>query len=253
MKQDIIKNLYEKTINLLEESPDGLTFSELKAKLNSPPNDFKSGTIHSNVYNIDSKYPNEIYKPARGLYKHIKFRSDSSTSTNKKDFVENSKLNEDKFYEPFKEYIINELSECNSAAVLGGKTFKDKWKTPDVIGFWRSVPGDIISTPTEIISAEIKVNSDYNSLITSFGQACSYKIFSHKVYIVIPKTISKEDYQRLESLCMILGIGLILFDKNDFEDPKFEIKVRATKTEPDFWYVNHYLPNINKELLIKLL
>lgn len=44
---------------------------------------------------------------------------------------------------------------------------KDKWGTPDVIGKRESRRSDIVKAPTEIISAEIKL--DTRDLITAFG------------------------------------------------------------------------------------
>lgn len=129
---------------------------------------------------------------------------------------------------------------------MGGNKFKDKWGTPDVIGILKSRESDIIKLQTEIISAEIKV--DTANLITAFGQACSYKLFSHKSYIVVPKKSSEEDIARLDALCRIFGIGLILVDSNNPEAPQFEIRVRATKHEPDMFYVNKYMRFIEDEL-----
>ena len=151
-----------------------------------------------------------------------------------------------KFYLPFADWLKTELEECTRSTPLGGNKFKDKWGTPDVIGIRESPRSDPIKFPTEIVSAEIKV--DTRDLITAFGQACSYKLFSHKCYIVIPKNSSQEDISRLDALCLIFGIGLVLFDNNNVEDPKFEIRVRPVKQEPDMFYVNKYVKLIEKEL-----
>ena len=77
-------------------------------------------------------------------------------------------------------------------------------------------------------------------MVTAFGQACAYKIFSHKVYLVIPKQ-AEQEIPRIESLCMRFGIGLILFNKEEPQDPNFEIRSRAAKNEPDYYYVNKYI------------
>jgi hypothetical protein len=53
---------------------------------------------------------------------------------------------------------------------------------------------------------------------------------------------------RLDSLCLIFGIGLILFDKTKPDDPKFEIRVRPIRHEPDMFYVNNYMKMVEKEL-----
>jgi len=124
--------------------------------------------------------------------------------------------------------------------------FRDKWGTPDVIGKREPRRSDIIKTPTEIVSAEIK--ADTRDLITAFGQACVYKLFSHKSYIVIPKNSSQDDISKLDALCLIFGIGLVLFDNSNPNDPQFEIRVRPLKHEPDMFYVNKYMKLIEKEL-----
>ena len=43
---------------------------------------------------------------------------------------------------------------------------------------------------------------------------------------VMPNSISEEDYSRLESLCMLFGIGLVLFETNP-DEPDFKIRVRC--------------------------
>jgi hypothetical protein len=96
------------------------------------------------------------------------------------------------------------------------------------------------------VSAEIKTDS--NTLITAFGQACSYRLFSHKVYLVIPNSSSESDLARLDALCRLYGIGLILFDAQKPKDPGYEIRVRAGKNEPDMFYVNRNLKTVEDEL-----
>jgi len=45
---------------------------------------------------------------------------------------------------------------------------------------------------------------------------------------------------------------LILFDSNNPDDPKFEIRTRAMKNEPDYFYVNEYLKKLSKQELKEL-
>ena len=152
------------------------------------------------------------------------------------------------FYQSFADYLKNNLEECSEAIALGGNIFGDKWGTPDVLGINKFPDRKVFKPLIEIVSAEIK--TDTNNLVTAFGQACAYKLFSHKVYLVIPKEAEK-DVARIESLCLRFGIGLILFDRENPENPKFEIRTRAIKQEPDYFYVNEYLGN-KEELLAKL-
>ncbi len=145
---------------------------------------------------------------------------------------------------------MNDLDECTKAISLGGNAFKDKWGTPDVIGVYKFHETKPVRPLPEIISAEIK--TDINQLIVAFGQSCSYKLFSHKVYLVIPQSALDIDKSRLESLCYRFGLGLITFDHTDKENPNFQIRTRAIKSEPDYFYVNEYLSRLDKKDLEEL-
>ena len=48
-----------------------------------------------------------------------------------------------------------------------------------------------------------------------------------------------ENESRLESLCMLFGVGLVLFDLNR-DSPLFSIRVRAQRFSPDMFYVNEF-------------
>lgn len=141
---------------------------------------------------------------------------------------------------------MKELEECTKAISVGGNLFKDKWGTPDVVGVREPRKSDIVKLPTEIVSAEVKLDSA--GLITAFGQACAYRLFSHKSYIVVPVASPEDDISRLDALARIFGIGLILFDATDPKDPKFEIRVRAAKLEPDMFYVNRCMKLVEDQL-----
>ena len=208
--------------------------------------DIPVNTIHGTVWDLDKRLPNEVYKPARGLFRHVNFKEEEISKEEPKLPFEAVKIKEEDFYKPFASWLVNELEECTVAIPLGGNKFKDKWGTPDVIGKREPQRSDIVKAPTEIVSAEIKV--DARDLITAFGQACSYKLFSHKSYIVIPKNSPQDDVSKLDALCMIFGIGLVLFDNNNPQDPQFEIRARPLRHEPDMFYVNKYMKLIEKEL-----
>ena len=84
--------------------------------------------------------------------------------------------------------------------------------------------------------------------ITAFGQACAYRLFSHKSYIVVPVDSPEDDIGRLDTLGRIFGIGLILFNAKDPQNPSFEIRVRAAKHEPDMFYVNRCMRLVEDQL-----
>lgn len=229
-----------KALEILENYPNGIRARDLIQQLYDAFPDISKNTILSCVWDLVKDFPDKVYKPSRGLYKLTKYRDFEIKE------VKEVKVKEEDFYQPFADWLVNEIEEATKAIPLGGNRFKDKWGTPDVIGIREPKKSDIIKTTTEVISAEIKSNT--SELITAFGQACAYNLFSHKVYLIIPKQSSEEDIARLDSLCLIFGIGLVLFDAQNPDDPKFEIRVRPIKREPDIFYANKYLKMIENEL-----
>jgi len=240
------EKIIPKAIEILKLNPDGIHYSDLVRRISQEFPDIPVNTIHGTVWDLDKRLPNEVYKPARGLFRHVNFKEEEISKEEPKLPFEAVKIKEEDFYKPFANWLVNELEECTDAIPLGGNKFKDKWGTPDVIGKREPQRSDIVKAPTEIVSAEIKV--DARDLITAFGQACSYKLFSHKSYIVIPKNSPQDDVSKLDALCMIFGIGLVLFDNNNPQDPQFEIRARPLRHEPDMFYVNKYMKLIEKEL-----
>jgi len=243
-REKIIKKIRE----ILEKSLQGVRYSELVRRISTECPEININTIHGNIWNLRNKIAHseikDIVIPERGLfilkeYLYVKYLREELTEKEKKG------IREEDFYKPFADYLINDLEECTKAVPLGGSRFQDKWGTPDVFGVYKFPEIDPVRPPVEIVSAEIKTNT--NQLITAFGQACVYKIFSHKVYLVIPKDAEKK-ISRLDSLCLRFGIGLILFDKNHSENPDFEIRTRAVKSEPDYFYVNKYLKLLGDDL-----
>ncbi len=236
------ERIIEKALEILEAEPHGIRYSELVRRIKDALGEIPKNTIHGNIWNIDVQRPDAVYKPARGLYLHTRFRTSSVEPA--KPIA--PKVKEEQFYEPFGDWLVNELEECTKAIPVGGNTFRDKWGTPDVIGIREPKKSDIIKFDTEIVSAEVKI--DTTGLITAFGQVCAYRLFSHKSYIVVPTESPEDDLARLDTLARIFGIGLILFDAKTPSEPKFEIRVRATKHEPDMFYVNRYLKLIEDDL-----
>jgi hypothetical protein len=247
------QSTYEQVINVMEElvgkEPNGIHLADLSKSIRER---FKATEVepsigHRKLLPIILKYiaePNAVvYKPRRGLYRHKKFQEKIEPES----LPSPEKTCEENFYQPFADWLVDDLEECTKAIPVGGNKLKEKFGTPDVVGIFRPTYDHIIGFPVEIVSAEIKTSTD--GLITAFGQACSYKLFSHKSYIVVPYTAPPEDIGKLESLCLIIGIGLILFDPSSPANPDFKIRTRAVKHDPDMFYVNQKIRPIGKELL----
>lgn len=153
-----------------------------------------------------------------------------------------TQVSEADFYQPFADWLRDGLDEVTEAIPIGGNIFKGKWNTPDVIGVLRPLKGDLIKFEPQIVAAEIKI--DPAQPVTAFGQAVSYRLFSHKCYLVLPRITSDDDLDRIEALSVVFGLGLVLFDLH-LEDPKFELVVRATLAQPDMVYVNQMAQRLN--------
>lgn len=190
---------------------------------------------------LATKYPQEIAKPSRGLFVPVDAASSSSSSETVADV--SFRKSEEDFYEPFAEWLKNELDEVTTAEALGGAGLKQKWGTPDVVGVYKPLASHRVKFDLEIIAAEIKV--DPQAPVVAFGQAAAYRLFAAKSYIVMPQSISEVDYGRLEALCMIFGVGLVLFDM-DMDKPNFQIRVRAQRFQPDMFYVNEFAESLYK-------
>ncbi|MDR0322725.1 MAG: hypothetical protein LBI28_14620 [Treponema sp.] len=259
-QKDIDDFLFKK----LDEYKHGLKWIDLYSLIKDEYPDMKNEIIYNGINDFYTNNTSKVYKPEKGLYKLVKnnevifssvdpdvfekddlsFNKVKEEGIKEEDFeeedfkeedIKEKKLKEEDFYKSFVAWLKGK-EECTKAKVLGGKAFGDKWGTPDIVGVSKSLPTDIIKKEIEITSVEVKY-SPYE-LITAFGQACSYKLFSHKVYIVIPKQSNKEEIARLDSLCLLFGIGLVLFDNTNPDLRKYELKNRAQKGTPDIDYLN---------------
>ena len=241
MARSITSRIRATAIEILKDHPGGVRYAELQRLIHKKDESFNLNTIAGSIFNLDT-VSKKVEKPSRGLYRI----AEGQLTANSGDDASIQTPKEDSFYEPFADWLKNDLEDVTKAIALGGNKFKDKWGTPDVIGKRDSKPSDIIKPPIEIVSAEIKTNA--NQLITAFGQACAYCLFSHRSYLVVPRQAAPEEVSRLDSLCQVFGIGFVLFDATNPEDPKFEPRTRPSKQEPDPYYMNKYMKEVELEL-----
>ena len=232
---------------ILAENPHGVRFSELHRQICHSDAELNPSTVNSSMWNLDVTCPSIVYKPSRGMFRLVTFRDSERPDQGEQATTPvQSRYREDVFYPLFASWLKDELEEVTKAIPLGGSVFRDKWGSPDVLGVSEGLRSDLIKGPTTIVAAEIK--SDTNSLLIGFGQACAYKLFSHKVYLVIPQDVSPDDLARLDSLCQIFGLGLVTFNSKDALEPNFQLICRAMKHEPDLFYSNRNLRHVEKEL-----
>jgi hypothetical protein len=240
------KQIKERAKEIIGQTPGGIRYSALVERILNEHPETPKNTIHGAVWDLDKTYAGEILKPSRGL-----FTIDGNTLP----AVEPPppvQLRESDFYESFAEWLKNDLDEATEAIALGGSGLRSKWGTPDVVGSFKPLPSNRVKFDLEIISAEVKISAA--GAIEAFGQATAYRLFSHKVYLVMPLDLPEEDQSRIEALAMLFGIGFIQFSLNT-DDPGYRVRVRAQRFSPDMFYVNEFAERLhdhNKSAFNKL-
>lgn len=220
-------------------NPGGIRYAELVRQIVETHPETPKNTIHGSVWDLATRFPSEITKPTRGLFRPASVEdgeqgpSEVITATS----TSGRPVQEKDFYESFAEWLKNDLDEVAAVTALGGGGLKAKWGTPDVVGVYKPLASNLIKFPLEIVSAEVKI--DPQASVVAFGQAIAYRLFSTKSYVVMPSSISQEDLSRLEALSMLFGLGLVVFDI-DLDSPNFSIRVRAQRFSPDMFYVNEF-------------
>ena len=64
-----------KALELLEQHPEGLRWSELLSKIKEYDPTFHPKTVNGCVWKLVEKYPDKVYKPTKGLFRLMKYRS----------------------------------------------------------------------------------------------------------------------------------------------------------------------------------
>jgi len=242
MKRDPFRErIHAAAIKLLRGNRGGLRFSELEHRLWKQLPECSRKTVTNAILSLESCHPDSVYKPSRGVYRSTLFRESAVLTP-----PAARRNREEQFYSSFAIWLKAELLEVSHAIVLGGNVFRDRWGTPDVLGKSESRPSDLIKSPTSIVAAEIK--ADPGGLLLGFGQACAYRLFSHKSYLVIPKQTPPAELVRVEALCRLYSLGLVVFDRNSATAPSFTLLVRPIRHEPDLSYTNRYLKQVERQL-----
>ena len=64
-----------KALALLEKHPEGLRWSELNAQIEASDPSFHPKTVNGCVWKLVEKFPEEVYKPSKGVFRLRKFKS----------------------------------------------------------------------------------------------------------------------------------------------------------------------------------
>lgn len=74
LKPTVTGQIYYKIIELLDTNPDGLHWSELISILETTFPHFHPKTINGCVWKLIERYPDQVYKPEKGLFKLLKYK-----------------------------------------------------------------------------------------------------------------------------------------------------------------------------------
>jgi len=94
--------IHKLALNLLTNHPDGLHYGQLAKQVIDADASFKQNTVNGAVWNLDQVFPENVYKPSRGLFRLIEFR-DAETDQLKPELLPRapSKVLEEHFYAAF--------------------------------------------------------------------------------------------------------------------------------------------------------
>jgi len=241
-----VREIQELAKKIIAQHPGGIRNRELVDRIRAAAPETNLKTIAGAIWKLPALYPNEIIKPSRGVFKPATEGAAAEAAEPVWTGTPGgpaARVSEGQFYQPFADWLKNELDEVTEVAALGGNVLKYKWGTPDVLGVYKPLARDLVKFPLELLAGEVK--TDPAAPVVAFGQAVAYRLFAAKTYIAMPSTTAEEDLGRLEALCMLFGVGLVLFDL-DVNNPNFSIRVRAQRFSPDMFYVNELADSLKK-------
>jgi hypothetical protein len=64
-----------KAFELLEQHPDGMRWVDLRSEIEASEPTFHPKTVNGIVWQLSQKYPDRVYKPAKGVFRLIKYRN----------------------------------------------------------------------------------------------------------------------------------------------------------------------------------
>lgn len=74
-KPTITGRINAKALELLERHPEGLHWSELLSKIKESDKSLHPKTVNGIVWKLIEKFPDKVYKPSKGLFRLLKYKS----------------------------------------------------------------------------------------------------------------------------------------------------------------------------------
>jgi len=74
--ETITGRIYAKALELLEQHPEGLRFTVLRSLIEESDRSFHPKTVNGCVWKLVERFPDKVYKPSRGLFRLVKYKTD---------------------------------------------------------------------------------------------------------------------------------------------------------------------------------
>ena len=102
-------------MEILKSEPKGIRWVELIKKVKAAFPEMQPNTIAGSLWNLDSIAPNEVYKPAKGVWRHVTFQEKILEKDITAEKVQAIQLKESSLYDPFADWLKNEASTPGKA------------------------------------------------------------------------------------------------------------------------------------------
>lgn len=73
-KTTITGRVFATALELLEQHPEGIRWVDLNAKIGASDPSFHPKTINGCVWKLVERYPEQVYKPDKGLFRLLKYK-----------------------------------------------------------------------------------------------------------------------------------------------------------------------------------
>ncbi len=71
----VTQRISAKALELLEQNPEGLSWTELARQIKESDATFHPKTVNGIIWKLVDKFPDKIYKPSKGLFRLLKYKS----------------------------------------------------------------------------------------------------------------------------------------------------------------------------------
>lgn len=71
---NVTERINAEALKLLEENPEGLQWSQLRQMVEASDPSFHPKTVNGCIWKLPQKFPDKVYKPAKGLFRLAKYK-----------------------------------------------------------------------------------------------------------------------------------------------------------------------------------